>query len=249
MASDPETLPWEAEVLRFSAFPPPSVAFEIAPLWERLMGTPPEEVQERPQQGLRNEFSAFGEQHLFLTQQLGRFDIIFGVTPDKAAASNDMVSLGPCERAASSHLGVVKKWLKIAPSLGRVAYAPILLCRVATQEAGYEILQKLLPKLPIEPTHSRNLLWQINRPVRSAVIEDLTINRLARWSLFRRETVQVIPERTGMISGLGVASFAVRLELDIYTEPFIPIPAESSELLYNEISEHAAQLIKHGDVP
>jgi hypothetical protein len=248
VGNEANSLAWEAESVRFTAFPPPSVAFDIAPIWERLMGGPPQEIQERPQQGLRNEFGAFGEHYLFLTQQLGRFDIIFAMHPEKAATSADLVSIGPHEETTNKLSDVVRRWLKIAPPLGRLAYAPVLIYRAENQEAGYRTLQKLLPGLPIDPVNSRNLLWQINRPVRSKVLRELTINRLAKWSLFRKEMLQIIPERTGMIAGAGPVTFAVRLELDIYTEPFSPIPAESLERLYQEIAEHAQQLIAHGDV-
>ena len=239
---------WEAEMLRFSAFPPPSVIFEISPLWERLVGQPPEEIQERPQQGLRSEVGPFGQYHLFVTQQFARLDIVFTMHAQQAATLNDFYSIGPYEKDEEVYSPVVRKWLEIAPSLGRLAFAPNLIHRVATQEDGYELLRQILPALPIDPKNSRNFFWQINRPRPSKVLNGVTINRLAKWQMLRRENVQVIPESGGPISSVGQATFALKLDLDIYTEPFTPIPSESAQALYDELVATADELMKFGDV-
>jgi hypothetical protein len=243
------TVAWDIDLLRFSAFPPPSVAFAISPLWERVVGQAPAEVQERPQQGLRNEIGPFGQDTLVITQTLVRFDIIFGMSAEKAASLKDLISLGPYEEREKPFSTVVRKWLEIAPTVGRIAFAPNLIHGVSTQQEGYELLKQILPALPIDAKNSRDLFWQINRPRTSKVLKEVTINRLAKWQMLRREQIQVIPERGGMYTGGGQATYALKLDLDIYTEPFTPIPSESLQSLYSELVTAADELMKAGDVP
>ena len=126
-ASAAQTIAWEVDLLRFSAFPPPSVAFKPAPVWERLVGRPPDEVQERPQQGLRNEVGAIAAYSLFVTQYLNRTDILYGVSPSSSQAA--FVTMGNYRDVAEAFLQTTLKWLATAPTLGRLAYAPSLFYR------------------------------------------------------------------------------------------------------------------------
>lgn len=240
-------LSWEAEGVRFSAFPPPSVNFEVKPLWEALTGKPPEEVQERPQLGLRNEFGPFLDEHLFVTQQPARIDIIVGVHPQKLEIL-DLPSAGPYHRAAQAHAEVVRKWLKMAPSLGRIAFAPTLLHRVASVEEGYNRLRELLPRLPLDDG-AQNMNWQINRPRGSKIINGITINRLSKWSLVTLQRMQIAAGAGGVAVSKSTASIsACKLELDIFTDPIEPLPAERVGQLFDELIVTAQEISERGDI-
>jgi hypothetical protein len=249
VADGAKELALQAETLRFSAFPPPAVAFEPAPLWERLLGAPPEEIQERPQVGLRNEFGKINENHLFVTQQTARFDIIYAMHPDKMALTGALVTIGAYEGTAQFLSSIVKNWLKIAPTVGRLAYAPNVVYPAPSHEASYELLQKLLPRLPIDPVNSAGMLWQINRPRRSKVLPELVINRLTKWSAIKTEHVQMPLQAKGEIVPSGSPIFAARIEIDVNTEPTIPIPAESLQSLFDELRTIAEELMQSGDIP
>jgi hypothetical protein len=239
---------WEAEGVRFSAFPPPSVVFELRPLWEQLVGRPPDEVQERPQQGVRNEFGSFNAGHLFITQQLSRIDFIFGVHPNVAAANADLPSVGNLDKAADAHREVVTTWLSVAPSLGRIAYAPTAINKVKSIEDAYALLRQLLPRLPIDEG-VRNMFWQINRPRRSKILRELTINRVSKWSALSMQIMQIQSESGKVLSNVESSSHCSKVELDIYTEPFTPIPAESLSPLFEELVSTAYEILADGDVP
>lgn len=239
-------LNWEAEGIRFSAFPPPSVNFEVRPLWEALTGKPPEEVQERPQLGLRNEFGPFLDDHLFVTQQPARIDIVFGVHPQKNEL--EMPSVGQYPRVAQAHIEVAGKWLRIAPSLGRIAFAPTLLHRVASVEEGYKRLRELLPRLPLDEG-ARNMHWQINRPRPSKSVNGVTINRVSKWSLVTLQRMQIAAGTEGLALSQPTTSIsACKLELDIYTDPVEPLPAERLGQLLDELIFAAKEISEQGDI-
>jgi hypothetical protein len=240
---------WEAEGIRFTALPPPSVAFEIKPLWESLVGRAPEEVQERPQQGLRNEFGPLLDDHLFIAQHASRVDFILGVHPQKAAGQ-DTISVGAYERAEQALVEVVKKWLRIAPSLGRIAYAPTLLHRADSVEKTYELLRRFLPKLPLDEG-AKNVFWQINRPRQSKVVGGFTINRLSKWSSMTQQRMQfstAAGEEQALYTGPKVSTHYIRLELDLYTDPIEPLPPETLEGLLDELVSAATEISEKGDV-
>ena len=248
-----QSVAWEAETLRFTAFPPPSVSFEIRPLWEQLVGHAPEEITEKPQLGFRQETGPLGDQHLFIVQQLSRVDIIFGVHPSRSASVPEMqlISTGSYDRASSEHTPVVRRWLATAPTLGRLAYGPVLIHRVNGKEEGYRVLQRLLPRLPIDPVNSQDLFWQINRPRASAVIPELRLNKLTRWTVIRGRRLEVV-QGVGQVelvqTPLDELS-AVRLETDLFTDPARPLPSEEVMNLFDELQSLAHEIMEHGDVP
>jgi len=236
---------WEAEGIRFTALPPPSVAFELKPLWEGLHGKAPEEVQERAAQGLRNEFGPFLDDYIFVTQQLARTDFIFGVHPQKVPTM-EFISTGTYARVEPTFVELVKKWLKSAPSLGRIAYAPSLVHRVATVEQSYDVLRGVLPALPLD--NAKNVLWQVNRPRPSKVLKDITINRLSKWSAFTLERFQLVQEGGSMMPGAKTSAHGVKLELDIYTDPIGPLPTECLAPLLDELVDAVNEISENGDV-
>jgi hypothetical protein len=213
------------------------------------MGKTPQEVQELPQQRVRNELGPLGDNHLFITQQATRVDVILGVHPEKAATMPGLVSVGDYQSTAASFVRLVEKWLQVAPSLGRLAYAPIAFTRVNTIEEGYGKLRQLLPRLPLDEG-IRNILWQANRPRKSNVVKDLTISRLTKWHLLTKQKIQLIQDagRT-LATNEQQALHHVRVELDIFTEPFMPIPAESVGPLLKELVDAANEILASGDVP
>jgi hypothetical protein len=237
---------WEAEGVRFTAFPPPSVTFEPKPLWDSLLGKAPEEVQERPAQGVRNEFGPFLDDNLFLTQQLSRIDFLLGVHPQKAPTM-DFVSTGRYARAEPAFSELVKKWLKSAPSLGRIAYAPMLVHQVESVEKSYDVFRHLLPALPVDDK-ARNVLWQVNRPRASRILKDITINRLSKWSCFTVERFQLVQDTKSFVPGPMASVHGIKLEFDIYTDPIQPIPAECLTPLFEELMSAVNEIIEQGDV-
>jgi hypothetical protein len=243
---------WEAELLRFTAFSPPSVTFEVRPLWEQLAGRAPEEVTERPQEGFRQEVGACGENHLFVIQQPSRLDIIVGVHPARTAAlvESRLISMGEYDRAASEHTAIVHRWLASGPALGRIAYGPVLIHKVPDKEEGYRALQNMLPRLPIDdPASSQDFFWQINRPRASTVIQELRVNRLSKWTVIRVQRVNVAVD-VGRSDVRRLPELAaVRLEIDLSTEPVRPLPSEDLPRLFDEMRALALEIMERGDVP
>jgi hypothetical protein len=116
--------------------------------------------------------------------------------------------------------------------------------------AAYRKLAQYLPDVKIDPEHSEDFFYQINRPRRSEVIETLKINRLSKWSsgavllarfaLNKQQTVQ---------QPTAVGNHSLRIELDLSTDPSFVGELPSGELpkLFAELEHLALELISKGD--
>jgi hypothetical protein len=222
---------------------------EQRPLWESLVGKAPEEIEERPTQGIRNEVGPFADAHLFITQSTTRIDFTLGSLPT-AERQSGFVHIGPYPNAKPPLVEIIRRWTATAPPVARIAFAPVLLLPVPDRETGYRILKDLLHFLQIDPKHSTDLLWQINRPRQSKVLQGLEINRLSNWSAMSVQTLRV-----SMGAGAPVASTvpakgsAVRLGLDINTEAReTALPSESLPAFVDELVSFADEIATRGDI-
>src|SRR5436190_1193852 len=86
---------------------------------------------------------------------------------------------------------------QVAP-ITRLAFGAVLAQPTEDRHSGYVQIAKYLPSIRLDVDGSSDFLFQINRPRPSRVgIENLLINRLARWSVLIFKTFGVTLEKTG----------------------------------------------------
>ena len=149
----------------------------------------------------------------------------------------------------------MNRWLTLdsCPEIQRVAFGAVLLSPVDSKVSGYRQLAAYLPSVTIDPEHSTDLLYQINRPRESATgIPDLKINRLSKWSVAQISTAGLVLEPTRILyHDVPQAYLACRLELDINTaaERREPLPRETVSNVWQELLNLGMEIVIDGDQP
>jgi hypothetical protein len=155
------------------------------------------------------------------------------------------VILATDETRPESEIPCIGKWVdvsslffaKVSPFLdgykfpvNRIALGSVLLLQVASRNAAYEQLGKLLSSVKVDVANSRELVYRINWPQKSDAIPDLDLNRITNWSsvTVARNLLQVAgAEMT--IAQTGETINAVRLEIDHNTSESRKVPLEGSQ--------------------
>ena len=121
---------------------------------------------------------------------------------------------------------------------------------------AHVFLSSLLQKtVRIDPDTMRDLLYRVNRPMKSKVLETVNLNRLATWLIGTWQTVVVeiqvglFPTAPVMPRTQGTPILVCRLELDINTEetPGFQIPQHLLRRTMDELIEQASEIARFGD--
>lgn len=245
---------WQTESLRLTAFlrrPEDAPALGV---WRDLVGNDPETSQARPRESAVIEAGPYEPGWLTLEGNPVRVDWRFSVNLQDKDALSELPFLGHFETVQRQFGTLMKRWLKKCPPLDRLAFGAILGLPVQGHVEGYRLLGSYLPKVEIDPKHSQDLLYQINRrrPSRSG-IADLEINRLSKWSVSRMTTgiIGIFPSRArAQFMGTGETSTACRLELDISTAPEFETGLKKTMFssLFDELVELGAEIALGGDI-
>jgi hypothetical protein len=115
--------------------------------------------------------------------------------------------------------------------------------------SAYRFLEELVPSVKIEPEDTSDLLYQINRPRLSRVL-NVRLNRLMKWSAMffgRTQLLQVTPEivQPGPVFGRQYAS----LDNDVNTpaEHLEPLARGQLGAIYDELAELAWENLEAGE--
>lgn len=243
---------WLAESLRLTAFPSPSAQIDATGWWENVVGHPPENQNIQPRKGFREEYGRLGNGRLTLVIQPIRIDWHFLTAIDEDSEAPIIDQLASFSTALEIFQPVVDQWLKMTPSLSRLAFGAVLVIPVNDKQEGYRRLNSYLSKMELDPEGSSDFLYQINRPRSSKTISNLTINRLAKWSVALRTV--------GQISILGLRmqymatapeTISIRLELDINTAAEFKDELTPSQFpsLFQELVKLGEEISTKGDIP
>ena len=148
-----------------------------------------------------------------------------------------------------------RQWIQIAPPLQRIAFGAALQLPAKDRTEGYEILGKFLHQVKLDPAGSSEFMYQINRPRPSSTgIDDLVINRLAKWAVgaTQRATYTVVPGVPAPTQMADVErEFYARLNLDINTSGEFKgeLPPDKLLLILEELINIAKELAEKGDIP
>jgi hypothetical protein len=246
---------WSVGSLRLTAFPSPPLVNLQATRWIDITGQNPENVNEQPRQGMRQETGHFGQGDLILTVKLDRIDLLYTVATTRQIQA-DLPAIGVFPDALETFLAIVLDWLTLEtyPAIDRLAFGAILLYPTATLEDSYRQLLAYLPGINPDLRGSRDFLYQINRPRKTETdIPELKINRLSKWATL--DLVEVLakvspsPESPKRVATSRY--LACRVELDINTSsefegelPRVHLPA-----LFEELVAVGQEILDQGDIP
>ena len=244
---------WETENLRLTAFVRGQDDMRGRVSWAKFMGSEPEISQSRPHQGTLLEAGPYSDGWLTLEVTLDRVHWQFAVRRDETVPFAGLPILGPFDQTRTSFQTLMCRWLKTCPRLDRLAFGAILLSPVDTRVKGYRRLSKFLPGIKIDPKHSTDFSYQINRRRTSkSGMEGLEINRLTRWSVASTSTVllEMSPQSSKAYEN-GKTAYACRLALDINTDQEFRSGLHKTKLLnlFRELVEIGTEISTKGDIP
>lgn len=199
---------WLVNQMRFSGFTLDTVP-ELHEIWAMLTSIAPTADDARRLDGFRRMAASLdGEAELELIQMPGRIDIICS-PPAPSGVVPNVVHMGDAEPRLAEFAKVIDTLLpQLTFDFQRIAFGLVLFRAVPTREAAYEGLKNLTP-VNLDPTTSRDFLYQINHPEQFAIGDgQVELNRLSKWSAVR------------------VGSFSVQVKIDGVASQ-IPLGAEN----------------------
>lgn len=244
---------WQAESLRLSAFMAEAMDPTKLRFWESLVGSPPEELRNRPQQQWFTEEGPFLDGRLRV--QAGNNRIDWMLLPAFGNPRSGLPVVGPYDVLEQGFRELMRRWLVDCPPVNRLAYSGVLLLPVGSLADAYRRLDGLLPAVEIDPENTRDFMYRINRRRGSrCFIEGLEINCLSTWSVVQiietlvelsadgRQTPKVV-QRPGSRS-------ICRLEIDINTAPEFNLIFDKDvvPVLFEEIVDIGNEIATEGDV-
>jgi hypothetical protein len=198
---------WQVESLRFTLFYSAVDKQSAEGLWEKITGSLPQNRTERPQERLLVEEGIWEDNLLSVTLRPDRIDVIISSAP---TIIPELPNAGQLEAVISRAQNLLDK-LQFS-EVTRIAFGLVLLHPERDHSSAYQTLTKFLPNVQIEPG-ARELVYQINLPIKSKNDSSIEINRLRRWSVALMRFINVLNAENSN----RVELFATRLELDINT--------------------------------
>ena len=244
---------WQAEHLRFSAFMADAMDPAKTRLWESLVGRPPEELRNRPQQQLITEEGPFLDGWLRVQASNNRVD--WTLSPALGNPPPELPVVGPYDVLEQRFRELMRRWLADCQPVNRLAYGGVLLLSVGTLPDAYRRLDGLLPAVKIDPENTSDFMYRINRRrVSRGPIEGLKINCLSMWS-----AVQIIEtlvelsadaQQTPKVAQRPGSRCICRLEIDINTAPEFNRVFEKNAVpgIFEELFDIGNEIATEGDV-
>ena len=136
------------------------------------------------------------------------------------------------------------------PLIDRIAFGLVLNFQVPTESVGLESLSPHIVGLNL-PRSARDFLYRVNHPYASQSINDVSLNRLATWSVGQSQVIhfQLNPDGSQTQQVVSQGPWAVRLDLDINTDKADVLRADLVVLrnLLNELTTIAVNIALGGE--
>jgi hypothetical protein len=250
---------WQAESLRFTAFYSESRQASTAEIWKEMVGEDPSETITSGRPKTVQEEGPWLKGKLIAGRTDIRFDWLYAPIirqPDAipiAGTEEPMLpGVGSYLEALKPFKAVVEKWLPTSRPANRIAFAVTLIRPVKDHESGYRLLGDYLPAVKVDPLHSRDFIYRINRP-RTYQIRDGSpwlINRLSMWSVafYTALNWNVSSAKPTLVG--SAPDFALKIDLDINTphEDPVEISPERAAMLFDRVVNCANEIAEHGDL-
>jgi hypothetical protein len=253
VAAIPDSPSWLAESLRLTFFHRLGAQKEDKGWWMEVVGEEPETTNLKPREG---GYEASGPvAGAVLTLKVDPLRIDWTLAPMVALDKppSVMPTIGTLTDALPAFESLMAKWLAIAPAGNRIAFGATFFQSVVDRVAGYKLLAAYLPRIEIDPDHSSEFLYRINRHFKAANFGDIHVNRLATWGVrvFQPMMFQMElgPAAQGNIAAVGDAQHSLRLELDINTDATRKdvLPQAQFPALFAELVKLGKEFVAKGD--
>lgn len=248
---------WVAESLRLTVFSTDAAVDVSAQLYRDLTGDEPEvRSVQRAGPAVQEQGPLAGIKGILTCDtKPGRVDVSLSPVVQAEGTLDGFPNIGAWREAVEVFSRLLHKWIGNGPDCSRVAVGAVALLPVFDRVSGYRALQTRLVDVRIDPEHSFDFSYAINRPRQYRIgNEDVRINRLSRWSVARLAGVQLQVSGAAapvLVTQTGVEAHACRLVLDINTaaERAEPIPRDELARLFPVLVEFADEILAKGDVP
>jgi hypothetical protein len=244
---------WLVEQVRVTAFRYPGVAVDAKSQWSVFSKDPPEEISEKPGVQTTRLEGSFGSGRLVLSIDPVRIDWnLVPLSSPETLAADVFPTIGGGPDAIVAFLGAGAVWLSSedCPRLLRLAFGCVFIRTFEERVKAYEFLAGKLPAIDIDTKNSSDLLYQINRPKPSTVVDGLKLNRLSKWGVLRaRVVLQSGTSEPVKYPPIG-ERFATRLEIDLNTaaERDEDLPRKLQAALLDELVKEGNEIAGKGDV-
>ena len=251
--SPPGPEAWLTQNLRLIAFPREPQSAVAQNWWREVTGAEPENIAEKRQKQEREESGVFEGALLSLGFDLLR--IQWTAAPRLDAENINFEPqppvLGSFTQSKDWFRGLMERWLPHCPPIHRLAFTASLLQPVPNHQSGYEMLNRYLRSVDVDP-QSSEFLYRINRRRTSGTgIEGLTLNRLSTWVVAKFVVLRAVvvgghPEQQFQ----PTESIACAVELDINTTPDFHglLPKDDLIHIFAELVEAGVDIAGQGDV-
>ena len=241
---------WQVESLRFTLFRTRPIETAI-PLWQTLTGEKPEKFDSQPRLNRIIEEGTVVLGYLNHTSDSVRIEWNLSPSLEQQQKTASFPTIGPLFQIKGQFIQMMNNWLtsEAVPETNRIALGSTSLIINETREETYKQLSTFLHHIEIDIENSTDLLYRINRPIKSTIESGLVINRLSKWSAMRIRGFEVtIGLKPEVIQGARIY-FASKLELDINTsqDNIKPLSKEKLVPLLQELSQIVDQISKEGD--
>lgn len=233
---------WQVAQIRLTYFSNQVDESVASKWWETTIGEPSEQKTIIQKQNMYQEQGKYSNGKLVLSNTLNRIDWIY--LPNEGE-----YYIGPFTDSMEIFSSLMLKWFEISPQMNRLAIGLLLHLPVKSKKAGYKFIAKLLPSVRIDVDNSSDFLYQINRPRKTTTgVDDLSINRLMKWSVALIKKFAVSPQGVDFVDA---GENSVRLELDMNTaaEYNGVFPRDKHNMLYAELVSLAKEILIYGDKP
>jgi hypothetical protein len=244
---------WLAQSWRLTAFLQSPAAPPESDWWVRLVGQEPDSRTANPKQGVRQEQGAYGSGTLVLTTQPGRVDWLYSSElPNQETLNFEAVpTLGPVIGALATFRQIAFPWLSNCPPVIRIAFGSILQRPVQSRDDAYAVIMDMVPGLRLTSPECSDFMYQINRPRRSTVAPEYSINRLSKWSAAAFQTVQItVGLAAQSLRPVIEPQYSARLDMDINTAPAPELATGRQTLIsiFEELVELSTEISEKGDI-
>jgi hypothetical protein len=239
---------WNAQLLRLTLFV--GLPVDGSGLWQTAVGEVPDVDEHRPREGVRRQAGQVGDAILELGMTAERLDWM--LAPVNALAMADLTNhLGDPRIAVAPFDNLLIPWLAGGdlPVL-RIAFGMVAVLPVPDRAASYARLQELVPSVTYDVERTREVLYQVNRPIQSISVPGVELNRITKWSSARIETGKIEFSGGNVTASAGETRYFVRCECD-HSSPADRkevLPVEQAVAIYHEIRDLAMGNLERGEL-
>jgi hypothetical protein len=249
---------WSARMLRLTAFLQSPGEAITADTWVRATGMAQPAVDHaEPPQFQRVQGGPVGPGFLVVQAQglAQRIDWMMGTPPppaDVAANTPPLTEFGPVEPALKVFSEVVRKWLSFTDIVStRLAIGIIAAIPTSDRISAYTALQKYIPSVRLDPEHTRETLYRINRPKPSRSLgAEIELNRVTTWAVSAvRFVAGAVTPSSVVLPGLGGIYVSVECDNSTPVEQQSVLDKSKFVEIYDELMEMALQNLEFGELP